>query len=538
MSRPSPAWSTLALVSVPVFVGAIDLTVVSAVLPTVIADLRIPLQEGLDDASWAVSGYFLAYVLGIAVMGRASDVVGRRAAYLAALAVFFVGSALAAASSEIGPALGDAVTALAGGSTDRSFAALYAFVVARLIQGFGAGAMLPVGMAVVGDLFPVGRRTLPLGIVAGVDTAGWMLGHLYGGVLVQFLGWPWIFWLNLPIASVAFALIWRGLHDGPGRRAATFDWRGAAALAVALVALDLALSGSETGPSGLVVPDRAPAYAVPALVVSVLAGLLFVWLERRSRAPLLDAGLLRGGAGVATAINFLVGGCLIAALVSVPLLVNAAGARSSEAAALASGAVLATFTIPMAIAAVLGGRLARAGARGVTASGLALAAVGFIFLARVPPEAARQALAFVGALAGPERPGEIAELGAAAGALALSGVGFGLTVAPLSAVVIDASGLGLHGAAASLVIALRLLGMMVGTSLLTTYGVRRWATLAPSAFADIPLDQPRRLGDAAFALTAAIADEMVLLAASVALVAAALAFRLPSGPHGRGVLTR
>jgi len=518
-------------------VGAIDLTVVSAVLPTVIADLRIPLQEGLDDASWAVSGYFLAYALGIAVMGRGSDVIGRRAAYLAALAVFFVGSALAAASSEIGPALGDALTALAGGSTDRSFAALYAFVAARLIQGAGAGAMLPVGMAVVGDLFPAGRRTLPLGIVAGVDTAGWVLGHLYGGVLVQFLGWPWIFWLNLPVASGAFALIWRGLH-GPGRRAATFDWRGAGALAAALVALDLALSGSETGPSGLVLPDRAPAYAVPALVVSVLAGLLFVRLERRSRAPLLDAGLLRGGAGVAAAINFLVGGCLIAALVSVPLLVNAAGARSSEAAALASGAVLATFTIPMAIAAVLGGWLARAGARRVTASGLALAAVGFILLARVPPDAARQALAFVGALPGPERSGEVAELGAASGALALSGVGLGLTVAPLSAVVIDASGLALRGAAASLVIALRLLGMMVGTSLLTTYGVRRWATLAPSAFADIPLDQPRPLGDAAFALTAAIADEMVLLAAAVALLAAALAFRLPSGPRRRGALTR
>ncbi len=513
--------------SVPVFVGALDLTVVSAVLPTVIGDLRIPLQEGLDDASWAVSGYFLAYALGIAVMGRASDAVGRRAAYLAALAVFSLGSGLAAASSEIGPAVADMLTALAGWSSDRSFAALYAFVAARLVQGFGAGAMLPVSLALTGDLFPVGRRSVPLGVVSGVDTAGWVLGHLYGGLLVQVMPWSWIFWLNLPIAAAAFALIWRKLRSLK-RRTRSFDWSAAIALAVALVALDLALSSSETGPSGSVLPDRIPAAVAPLLVVGALAALLFLWLERRSATPLLELGAPRSRAWVASTVNFLVGGCLIATLVSVPLVMNAAGARSSASAALGSGVVLAAFTIPMAIAAVAGGWLARAAPRAVTVSGLALASAGLLLVAQVRPESARQALALVGAL--PVRPElvEVGDLLALAAALALSGIGLGLTIAPLSSTVIDASATDRRGTAASLVIALRLLGMMVGTSLLTTYGVRRWAALAPMVFADIPLDRPDRLADAAFALTATIADEMVLSAAAVSLVASFIALRLPS----------
>ncbi len=507
--------------------GALDLTVISAVLPAVIGDLRIPLQEGLDDASWAVSGYFLAYALGIAVMGRASDAFGRRAAYLAGLAIFCLGSVLAAVSSELGPAAADAFSAMAGGSYDRSFAALYGFVGARLIQGFGAGAMLPVSLALAGDLFPAGKRSLPLGLISGVDTAGWVLGHLYGGLLVQVLPWPWIFWLNLPIAAAAFALIWRALRSLE-RGSGTFDWRSAAALAIALITLDLALSSSEPGPRGSVVADRVPALAVPLLVVAAVAGLLFAWLERRSAAPLFELRS-RSRAEVAYAVNFLVGGCLIATLVSVPLMMNSAGARSSASAALASGVVLAAFTLPMAIAAVAGGWLARHRLRPVTLVGLAVASAGLVLVAQVLPGSAHQALAFVGALQAPPASGEMGDLRALATALALSGMGLGLTIAPLTSMVVDAAAAERRGTAASLVIALRLLGMMVGTSILTTYGVRRWAALAPMAFADIPLERTDRLADVAFALTATIAREMVLLAAAVSVLALLLALRL-SGP--------
>jgi len=88
----------LTFVCLPVFIGALDLTIISAVLPAVIADLKVPLQTGLGDAAWAVSGYLLAYAVSMTFMGRVSDVWGRRRVYLVCLAIFFIGSALVAAS--------------------------------------------------------------------------------------------------------------------------------------------------------------------------------------------------------------------------------------------------------------------------------------------------------------------------------------------------------------------------------------------------------------------------------------------------------
>ena len=95
------------------------------------------------------------------------------------------------------------------------FASLYALIVGRVIQAFGAGAMVPVSMALVADLFPPEKRALPLGIVGAVDTTGWVLGHLYGGIMVQFMSWPYLFWINLP---VVFADVLRDVV-GVGRAA-------------------------------------------------------------------------------------------------------------------------------------------------------------------------------------------------------------------------------------------------------------------------------------------------------------------------------
>ena len=84
------------------------------------------------------------------------------------------------------------------GATPCRFRPLYALIGGRVIQAFGAGAMVPVSMALVADLFPPEKRALPLGIIGAVDTAGWVLGHLYGGIMVQFMSWPYLFWINLP----------------------------------------------------------------------------------------------------------------------------------------------------------------------------------------------------------------------------------------------------------------------------------------------------------------------------------------------------
>src|SRR5688572_10858439 len=236
----------LALVSLPVFIGALDLTIVSAVLPEVIRSMTIEIQK-LDLAGWVVTGYFVSYAISMTFMGKVSDISGRRVVYLGCLVIFFVGSWLVAASPGWPARIAASIIAVVEGEgPDPAFAPLYAWIFGRVIQAFGAGAMVPVSMALVADLFPPDRRALPLGIVGAVDTAGWVLGHLYGGIMVQFMSWPYLFWINLPIVVVSFGMTWWALSDLPHPHSKSrIDWIGVTLLAVALLLLNIGLGAPE-----------------------------------------------------------------------------------------------------------------------------------------------------------------------------------------------------------------------------------------------------------------------------------------------------
>jgi MFS family permease len=536
MSQTAPAASVtrpgaiLALVCLPVFIGALDLTIVSAVLPNVIVDLRIPFQTGADDAAWVVSGYLLSYTVSVALMGRVSDLIGRRRTYFIALLIFILGSWLVATAT-FAPAawMRTAVRLIAGGRPDRAYMALYALVGGRVVQAFGAGAMVPVSMALVGDLYPPARRALALGVVGAVDTAGWVLGSLYGGLMVQIVAWPVLFWINIPITTLVAYVTWRqlkpvaethaegglsrvglaaiaagvgaanllalieiaraaapggldaladrllslrwlaalmallmlaaiGLTAGSARRASRggADWPGAALIALALIGLNIGLGrGSETD-SGATLGDVAPLppYAIVMLVIAGLALAGFILVERRSRHPLFALSHFRDrNVSLATGINLLVGFCLMVGLVSVPLFVNTVVATSLEEAALLSGLLLGALTIPMALASVPGGALTdRLGYRVPTAAGMAVAAVGFFLARGWTPSIALPLMGLH---------------------MALAGIGLGLTIAPIGTTMINAVESDERGIAAALVLVMRLIGMTLGTSIMTGYGLRR-----------------------------------------------------------------
>src|SRR3954467_1783608 len=151
----------LALVCLPVFIGALDLTIVSAVLPEVIRSLTIEIQK-LDVAGWVVTGYFVSYAISMTFMGKVSDLAGRRLVYLLCLAIFFVGSWLVAASPGWPAAVVLNVMRLLKTHPDSSLAPLYALIAGRVVQAFGAGAMVPVSMALVADLFRSEEHTSEL----------------------------------------------------------------------------------------------------------------------------------------------------------------------------------------------------------------------------------------------------------------------------------------------------------------------------------------------------------------------------------------
>src|SRR5690606_25510727 len=175
-------WLALALVCLPVFIGALDLTIVTAFLPEIIVGLELPIQSVIDDASWVVNGYLLAYTVSMMFMGRVSDLIGRRGVYIVCLIIFIIGSVVVA---EVDPQARTGVASLIysikfrldGVRPDAGQVALITIIIGRVIQALGAGALVPVSLALVGDLFPPERRAQPLGIVGAVDTLGWVLGH-------------------------------------------------------------------------------------------------------------------------------------------------------------------------------------------------------------------------------------------------------------------------------------------------------------------------------------------------------------------------
>jgi MFS family permease len=520
----------LAVVCLPVFIGALDLTIVSAVLPEVIRSMTVEIQK-LDVAGWVVTGYFVSYAISMTFMGKVSDISGRRFVYLVCLVIFFVGSWLVAASpgwpARIALSL---IHNFKGEGPDSAFAPLYALIFGRVIQAFGAGAMVPVSMALVADLFPPEKRALPLGIVGAVDTAGWVLGHLYGGIMVQFMTWPYLFWINLPVIAVMFGVTWWGLAGLPRTDVkGGIDWIGVALLGVALVLLNVGLGSPEIASEVSASPPQNRMLWVGGAIVAFV---IFLVSQRRLKDPILNLKIFSNrNVSAASAVNLLVGFCIMVALVSVPLFINVAGASDdTRRAALVTGYLLCAFTVPMALAAIPGGWLtSRLGYRWSVMFGLIVAMVGFLMMSYWKVEMARQAVTFFDNLAhGPQR-GDVLGTGFMAAGLALAGIGIGLTIAPIGTAVINGVRERERGMASSLVIILRLIGMSISMSSMTAYGLRRTTLLAREMLnPEDALDLEKTARVALDAVTQ-ITGEMALISLAVAATALAVAFWLRRG---------
>lgn len=520
---PVNPWVVLALISLPVFIGSLDLTIVSAFLPEIIIGLGLPLQTALDDAAWVVSGYLLAYAVSMTFMGRISDLLGRRAVYVACLAIFIVGSILVATAHQWPT---DALYTLlrrAGERPDRESVTLLAVIIGRVVQAFGAGALVPVSLALVGDLFPPERRAQPLGVIGAVDTLGWVLGHLYGGVLVNFfasnkeaftqliaslgLNWPapdWrtLFWLNVPITLIGLALTLWALRRVPMHRAAgRFDLLGALLIVGSLVALIVGLGANvdvSTSTASFEELQRLPAYAGPALLLALLLFAGFVLVESRVKFPLIELSMFRRrNLSSGALVNLFVGFCLMIGLVSVPILVNIRlqDATQLSQGALQAGLLLSALTVPMALAAVPGGWLSdRIGYQKAAVIGLGLAAVGFLLIWQTWRL---------------DLPDAVIAL-----EMILVGVGLGLTFSPISAAVINSADEDHRGVASALVIILRLVGMTVAVSSLTTLALQRVAQLAALELGPTVVD-PQQFVDVYANITVRVLAEMGLLGAVV-----------------------
>lgn len=435
----------LAVLGAGVFLAGLELMITAVALPSIVIDLADWTQ--LRRASWIVNGYLLVYVATMPLAGRLSDLWGARRLFLGALVAFTVGSLLAGAAQ----------------SLDQ-------LVAARLVQALGGGALVPVATAAAAHLYEGHDRPRALGAIGALTFLGMAAGPFVGaallgaihaetalgtygvtsGPLVDVLApaWRWVFYVNVPIGLVALVVAWAASAgwETP-RRAARVDLLGAVAFTVGLgaglVALTLLGSSSATDLLGIPTATLVPVLggvAVAGLGLTGLAGL-------RRRDPFIDVRLFANRAFASAAlVSLLTGYALATAIIGAAVFVDRVLYGGPPEQQVALGALAAATALGSLVS---GFAVRRISLRAVTLVGLAASAAALAVMAAWTPAT---------------------EIGAAALALGVFGLGFGLTVTPRSTAAVEAAGRGLFGMASATVTVARMVGMAIGLAVLTAYG--------------------------------------------------------------------
>lgn len=337
---------------------AIDSTILATAVPAVVSDLG-----GFTAFPWLFSIYLLAQAVSVPAYGRLADLYGRKPMMLIGVGLFLFGSLLCG---------------LAWGMTS--------LIVFRLVQGLGAGAIAPIGMTIIGDIYTLQERATVQGYTASVWAAAALVGPTLGGVFSDTIGWRWIFFVNLPLGAAAAWMLWRRFEERVERRRHRIDYLGSCLLAAGGTFLLLALlkGGVEWA------WDSPLSVALFAGAVVLLGG--FVLVERVAAEPVLPLWVFRMRVlNVTNAGSFVVGILLMGLSSYVPLYAQ----RVLGTGALVAGLALAAMTIGWPIAAATSGRLYLTfGFRATLSIGAFFSVVGALILLSVDDSSSVWYLAF------------------------------------------------------------------------------------------------------------------------------------------------
>lgn len=334
-------------------VTALEMTVVSPAMPRIIASLR-----GFDIYPWVPSAYILASTVTVPLYGKLADRVGRKRVLLFGLTVFGLGSVLSGASVSMPMLIG-----------------------MRVVQGLGAGAVAPIVLTLIGDLYTLEERAKVQGLFSGVWGICSVAGPALGGVLTDRLSWRWVFYVTIPFNLVATLILVRHVHERVRRPSlAGLDGIGTILVGLGASLVLLGALGSDRWSA------RTDALLVGSGLVLLLA--LFRW-EQRHPDPILPVDLLRQPA-IAAAIgcSFIIGALLFGMETYIPLYVQGVGAGSATDAGGAITPLFLSWSFSVAVAARV---LVRLGFRGTATAGALFIAAGMVGLAvgSAHPESSR-----------------------------------------------------------------------------------------------------------------------------------------------------
>ena len=329
-------------------VASISQTIVGPAMPRIVAELG-----GMDHYSWVATAAMLVSAITVPIVGKLSDLYGRRGFYLAGLGVFMVGSV---------------VSGFAG--------SFWMLILGRAIQGLGMGTVMPLSQTIIGDIIPPRQRGKYQGLMGAVFGVTSVAGPLAGGFITDHFGWRWLFFAAVPIGLVTTAVIARFLHLPHERREARIDYLGITTLTVALVSLLLATSlGGTTWAWGS--PEILGLYAVG--VVTLLA---FVLVERRAEEPVIPLRLFRSRIFTAANVaSFVVSMVMFGSIIYIP--VYAQGVLGVDATN--SGLILMPLMLGLIVMGILAGLvITRTGRyKAVMLTGVVVMGAGLYLLTRL-----------------------------------------------------------------------------------------------------------------------------------------------------------
>ena len=334
-SRSTHRSFTVVGILLATFLAAMEATIVATAMPTIVRDLG-----GLALYGWVGAAYLLASTVAVPLYGKLSDLYGRKPVLLFGLVTFLVGSVACGLSTTI-----------------------YVLIAARTLQGLGAGAVQPVSMTIIGDLFTLDERARVQGLFGAAWGVAGVAGPLLGALLVSTLGWRWVFWINVPVGLGAVLLLSRAYFDQSeeGRVKPQIDFLGAALLGTTAVCILLGAGGRG-------------ASSWPLLAAAACSIFVFVFVERRAAEPVVPLKLIaRPEIFIAFASTAMLGAAMGGSVNYLPLFVQGVLGKSPAAA----GSAITPMLVGWPIAAIMTGRaLRRTGARPPVVLGSVLAAVG------------------------------------------------------------------------------------------------------------------------------------------------------------------
>jgi len=405
---PSYAWFVVSAVCVGSFMSQVDSSITQMLLPR----LEHAFDAGLSTVSWVAVAYLLTLAAFVPIFGRLADMFGRKLLYTGGFLLFVLGSGLCGFAPNL--------------------PVLIAF---RVVQAIGAALLSSNSVAIVVMAVEPDERGRALGIQAAAQAVGLSAGPAIGGLVMDTLGWQWVFWINVPVGILGAVIGWfvipltKDISDGGG-----FDWKGAFLIVPGLTALMTLLNeGNAWGVT-------SPAFLSCALLAIILLA-LFARAERQAAPPLVDLRLLHEGAFTAGNAAVLMS---YAALFGLLFLMPFVFVRAYQDSALAAGLRLSIVPVMLGVVAPIGGALYdRFGSRVATVSGMLIcaAALAMLFMA----------------LDG--RPGSLIFVMLA---LTIFGIGQGLFISPNNSAIMAAAPAHLTGEAAGLLNVMRYFGIGVG----------------------------------------------------------------------------